>query len=71
VNLSGASDLKEGNINANKLNADLDGASAMNISGSARELHVEASGASDLKALIFLLIIVMHMPPVPAALILL
>jgi hypothetical protein len=53
VNLSGASDLKEGNINAKTLNADLSGASAMNISGSAGELHVEASGASDFKGFDF------------------
>jgi Putative auto-transporter adhesin, head GIN domain len=53
VNLSGASDLKEGNINAKKLNADISGASSMNISGSAGELHVEANGASDFKGFDF------------------
>lgn len=53
VNLSGASDLKEGNINAKKLDADISGASAMNISGAAQELHVEASGASDFKGFDF------------------
>jgi len=53
VNLSGASDLKEGNINAKKIDADLSGASAMNITGSAQELHVEASGASDFKGFDF------------------
>jgi len=53
VNLSGASDLKEGKINAKKLTVDISGASAMNISGSATELHVEASGASDFKGFDF------------------
>ena len=53
VNLSGASDLKEGNIKAKKLDADLSGASAMNITGSAEDLHVEASGASDFKGFDF------------------
>lgn len=49
VNLSGASDLKEGKINAKKLTVDLNGASDMNISGTAGELNVEATGASDFK----------------------
>lgn len=53
VNLSGASDLKEGNIAAKKLTADISGASAVNITGSATELHVEASGASDFKGFDF------------------
>ena len=53
INLSGASDLKEGKINAKKLTADINGASAMNISGSAAELHIEASGASDFKGFDF------------------
>jgi hypothetical protein len=53
VNLSGASDLKEGKINVKKLTADISGASAMNISGSATELHVSANGASDFKGFDF------------------
>jgi hypothetical protein len=53
VNLSGASDLKEGKINAKKLTVDISGASAMHLSGSATELHIEASGASDFKGFDF------------------
>jgi hypothetical protein len=53
VNLSGASDLKEGKINVKQLDADISGASAMNVSGSADKLRVEASGASDFKGFDF------------------
>jgi len=49
VNLSGATDLKEGKINAKKLTVDVSGASDMNVSGTAAELNIEASGASDFK----------------------
>src|SRR5215467_9745130 len=47
LSLSGASDFKEGKINAKKLNVTTTGASDVNITGSATELDVEATGASD------------------------
>src|SRR6266513_2093423 len=47
INLSGASDWKEGNISAKKLSVDLSGACKMNISGTAEQLNLEANGASD------------------------
>ena len=54
IHLSGASDFKEGGkINAKKLSIDATGASDMNISGSANELHIEATGASDFKGFDF------------------
>jgi hypothetical protein len=53
INLSGASDLKEGKISVKELTADISGASAMNISGSAERLHVEANGASDFRGFDF------------------
>ena len=54
LNFSGASDLKEGGkINAKKLSVDASGASDVNISGTATELNVEVSGASDFKGLDF------------------
>lgn len=54
VHLSGASDFKEGGkINAKKLSIDASGASDMNISGSANELHIGATGASDFKGFDF------------------
>jgi Putative auto-transporter adhesin, head GIN domain len=49
IDLSGASDWKEGNINAKKLSVDLSGACKVNISGTAEQLNLEASGASDFR----------------------
>ena len=50
LNLSGASDLK-GELNIEgELNADLSGASDMDITGSAVNVVISASGASDVKA---------------------
>jgi hypothetical protein len=54
IHLSGASDIKEGGkINAKKLSVDMTGASDVNISGSATELHIGATGASDFKGFDF------------------
>lgn len=47
--LSGASDLKDGEINAKSLSADLSGASDATVRGKVGTLKVEASGASDFK----------------------
>jgi hypothetical protein len=54
INLSGASDLKgttdgKAKLEVNKLSVDLNGASDMNVTGSATQLRIEASGASDFK----------------------
>lgn len=50
VNLSGATDLK-GELNIDgALDADLSGASDMDVSGSAQNVTIDASGASDVKA---------------------
>ena len=50
LNLSGASDLK-GELNIDgELNADLSGASDMDVTGSAQDVVIDASGASDVKA---------------------
>src|SRR5207344_1280521 len=49
IRLSGASDLKEGKFNAKSLDVDISGASGVTISGTAGQLKVEASGASDIK----------------------
>lgn len=49
VDLSGASDLKEGTLDVNKLSLDLSGASDMRIKGRAAQLSIEASGASSFK----------------------
>ena len=49
LSLTGASDFKEGRINAKKLMVNTTGASDVNISGTATELDVEATGASDFK----------------------
>ncbi len=49
INLSGASDWKEGRINAKKLSIDLSGACKVNISGIAEQLNLDANGASDFK----------------------
>lgn len=50
LNMSGASDLK-GRITVNgKLDIDLSGASDITLEGSADEVAIEASGASDIKA---------------------
>jgi hypothetical protein len=51
INLSGASDLKEGKINAKNLDVDISGASDVYLSGTASEIKLEASGASDIKAI--------------------
>jgi len=50
LSLSGASDLKGKLVVSGKLSANLTGASDISISGSANELSVDASGASDVKA---------------------
>lgn len=54
INLSGASDLKapgneKAKLDIKKLTVDLNGASDMNVTGSAKQLNVEASGASSFK----------------------
>jgi hypothetical protein len=49
VKLTGASDLN-GNVKFSKLVADLNGASQIRISGSADNLDINASGASDVKS---------------------
>ena len=49
VNLSGATDLKEGRIEAKKFSVNLSGACKVNISGAAEQLDLDASGASDFK----------------------
>ena len=53
ISLSGASDFKEGTVNAKKLTVTSTGASDINIRGSATELNVEATGASDFKGFDF------------------
>lgn len=53
IDLSGASDFKEGKVNAKKLTVTTSGASDVNISGTATELDIEASGASDFKGFDF------------------
>lgn len=54
VNLSGASDWKEGRVNIkNKLSANISGASVMRVTGTATSLVVDASGASDFKGFDF------------------
>lgn len=49
LNLSGASDLREGKLEVNKLSVDLSGASDVRISGKVMQANIEASGASDFK----------------------
>ncbi|HMG68213.1 MAG TPA: head GIN domain-containing protein [Chitinophagaceae bacterium] len=53
VNISGATDLREGKINAKKLSINASGASDVTLSGSATELDIEANGASDIKGFDF------------------
>ena len=50
INLSGASDWKNGEVNANKLSVHLSGASDMTMTGSSKELKIDASGASSFKS---------------------
>ena len=50
LDLSGASKLKGNMVIAGTLNADLNGASDAIISGSASDVTIEASGASDMRA---------------------
>lgn len=50
VDMSGASDLKEGKLDVNKLYVDISGASDMRVTGRATQLSIEASGASSFKA---------------------
>ena len=49
VNLSGASDWKEGKLDVKKLDVNISGASRMSVTGSAANIDVDASGASDFK----------------------
>jgi hypothetical protein len=49
IDLSGASDWKEGKVEVSKLKIELSGASDMKITGTANELDVDANGASDFK----------------------
>ncbi len=53
VEMSGASDFKEGTIEASTLKVNLSGASDMNVKGKAGSLTVDASGASDFKGFDF------------------
>ena len=54
IRLSGASDIKEGGkINAKKLTITVTGASDVNISGTATQLNIDATGASDFKGFDF------------------
>jgi len=53
LELSGASDMDGKLIISGKLNAHLSGASDVEISGSANEVTIDASGASDVKAFDF------------------
>ncbi|HVT87145.1 MAG TPA: head GIN domain-containing protein [Chitinophagaceae bacterium] len=50
IDLSGASDMKDGKLDVRKLSVHLSGASDMKISGNAPQLRIDASGASDFKA---------------------
>ena len=50
IDLSGATDMKEGKLDVKKLSVHLSGASDMKISGNAPQLKIEAGGASDFKA---------------------
>lgn len=50
IDLSDASDMKEGTLNVNKLTINLSGASDMKLTGKASQLKIDASGASDFKA---------------------
>ncbi len=49
ITQSGASDLKEGKLEVNKLNIDLSGASDMTVTGQAGQVTIEASGASSFR----------------------
>lgn len=53
VNLSGASDLINGSLNAGKLSFIISGASDVKINGSAERLDIDASGASSFKSFNF------------------
>jgi len=53
VNLSGASDWKEGSIDVKKLSVSVSGASVMNVKGTALQSDIDASGASDFKGFEF------------------
>jgi hypothetical protein len=50
IDLSGATDMKEGKLDVKKLSVHLSGASDMKISGIAPQLKIDASGASDFKS---------------------
>jgi hypothetical protein len=50
INLSGASDWKNGEVKANKLSVNLSGASDMTVTGSSTDLKIDASGASSFKS---------------------
>jgi hypothetical protein len=50
IDLSGATDMKEGKLNVKKLSVHISGASDMKISGNAAQLKIDASGASDFKS---------------------
>jgi hypothetical protein len=50
INLSGASDWKNGEVNANKLTVNLSGASDMTVTGSTKDLKIDASGACSFKS---------------------
>ncbi len=49
INQSGASDLKEGKLDVEKLTIELSGASDMKITGRAGQVSIDASGASSFK----------------------
>jgi Putative auto-transporter adhesin, head GIN domain len=49
LEFSGASDLKKANLNVNKLNIELTGASDVSITGTATNLKLTCTGASDFK----------------------
>lgn len=49
VHMSGASDLKEARIDVKKLAVDISGASDIRLSGTANQVDIEASGASEFK----------------------
>lgn len=50
IDLSGATDMKEGKLDVKKLSVRISGASDMKISGNAAQLKIDANGASDFKA---------------------
>ena len=49
IELSGASDMKNAELQVNELTVDVNGASDMLVSGKVSQLKIEASGASDFK----------------------